>query len=166
MKKSILSIVLILLLFPISAFSAGSSFTVTDDTFLNGVRTVTVAFVADDADGTIPSLNINKNTAGIVHGAFNGFAFWKVDIDCNHAGTEPTEDSDLVILHNGVDLLDAAGTNMIDNTAERSVFASVNSGGFIPIPIISDMVVTITQAAAATNSATGTLKLIFVKFKS
>jgi hypothetical protein len=165
MKKSILSIVILLILC-FNAFGAGSSFTVSSDSVINGVRTVTTIFTADDATGAIPSLTINKNTAGISQGPFDGYVFWKVDIDCNHAGTEPTEDSDLVVLHNGVDLLDTGGTDMIDNTAERSLYASVNSGGFIPIPIISDMIATITQAAAATNSATGTLKFIFIKLKS
>lgn len=165
MKKSILSIVLILLMFSFNAFGAGSSFAVSSDSLINGVRTVTASFVADDATGAIPSLTINKNTAGITQGPFDGYTFWMVSIDCNHAGTEPTEDSDIVILHNGVDLLDSGGADMIDNTSERVVTASVNSGGFIPIPIISDMIVTITQAAAATNSATGTIKFIFVKLK-
>jgi len=125
------------------------------------VRVLTVTFLAGSADGVIPSLTLNSSTTGIKHGDLAGWYGYKIIIDCNHAGTEPTENSEIYIYENGFDLLAAGGVDQVDNTAERQVYFN-NGTDPVKQPIANTLTVTITQQAAATNSATGTVYLYFV----
>ena len=166
MRKAFLSL-LFAVLWAGSAFAAGSSCTVSaDDIFFSKAlnrpvaRVITIAFVADSADGTIPTLALNASTTGLKHGAPFGWFGHAVSIDCNHAGTEPTENSELYIYDAyGGDMLGGQGVDQVDNTAERRVYFH---NGTAPVrqPCVDAWTVTITQQAAATNSATGTIKII------
>jgi len=170
-KKVFLAIMMLLFLAG-PCFAAGSSFTVTSDVLVRNYgagklnfRVLTLAFTADDTDGSIPNLTLNPSgwTDGTNTGTFGvmltGFYAYKIEIDCNHAGTEPTENSEIYIYQNGFDLLAAGGVDQIDNSVERQVFFS-NGTSPQKQPIVGALTVTVTQQAVVTNSATGTIYLI------
>jgi len=236
MKRSIMCLLVIaFLLLPLAVFGAGSSMTVTNDTgpIKNNqtgdvIRIITVTFVADDSDGSIPDLTLNDATSGInAYYPLKSWNIFQVIIDGDHAGThdgsanaavlsdtdagfdvnqwvgytitnstdsssatitantkstvtgtlsggtdddwdngdsytiasEPTENSDLYIYQGGRDILEGNGVDQVDNTTERTVYCMVNSQPAAP-PILDDLVITLTQASTATNSAVGTIKLI------
>lgn len=180
MKKLILALLFVLI--SVQAFAAGDTFVVTtDDIIYNSrgpvMRVLTCTFLANSADGTIADLTIygaEANSATYPRGYWTdgtsttalrapltGWYLYQVEIDANHAGTEPTEDSELYILKNGFDILSGNGVNQVDNSAERMVFASDGVSSILA-PITDTIVVRVTQQAAVTNSATGTVKLILV----
>jgi len=178
MKRFLTTLAFLTVLFFAGAcFGAGSLFQVTDDDVyyspgnaLNRVvsRMITLAFVADNGTGVIPSLVITEDawtdgtlTGTLKHGSIEGWQLDKIDIDCNHGGTEPTEDSELYVYQLGVDLLDANGVNMIDNTVERSVHFATD-GQPKRQDVVGAVTITVTQQAVVTNSAAGTLYLILV----
>ena len=222
----------ILLLLPLSGYGAGSSMTVTNDTGPvknketgDIIRTITITFVADDSDGSIPDLTLNDRTTGInTYYPLKSWNIFQIIIDGDHAGAhdggddaafltdtdagfdpgqwvgytitngttaatatitantastvtgtlsaddwdngdtytiaaEPTENSDLWIYQGGRDILEGNGVDQVDNSTERTVYCMVNSQPAAP-PILSDLVITVTQASTATNDAVGTIKLI------
>ena len=71
MKKLLGFLFLIMFLFPVLVFGAGSSFAILSDvTNRSGgdghyIRTLTLKFVADDTDGSIPDLTLNASTTSI-----------------------------------------------------------------------------------------------------
>jgi hypothetical protein len=156
-------------------FAAGSFFKVTGDeirinkfTRQAAFRVLTLSFQADSATGAIPSLSLDAtawtdgtNTGDYDFGAITGWYGYNVEIDCNHAGTEPTENSELYIYQNGIDILGGIGVDLVDNTSEREVFFYFASTKETR-PIAYALTVTVTQQAAATNSATGTIRLYLV----
>ena len=171
MKKIFLT-ALIFLVLAMPCYGAGSYLKVTNDALnsnraTNQIinRVLTLVFVGEDGTGAVPSLTLNPTgwTDGTYSGYFTypllGWDLYKLEIDCNHAGTEPTEDSEIYIYQNGIDLLDGNGVNAIDNSAERQIYFQTDS---LPMtqPIISSLTVTVTQQAAATASATGTIYII------
>jgi len=232
MKKLLGFLFLIMFLFPVLVFGAGSSFAILSDvTNRSGgdghyIRTLTLKFVADDTDGSIPDLTLNASTTSIDR-PLTGWCIFQVIIDTDHAGAhdgaanasvltdtnagwdvnqwvgytisnatdgstatitantastvtgtlsggtqddwdvgdtytiaaEPTENSDLYIFQNGRDILEGNGVDKVDNTTENSVYCMVD-GQPATVPIVSDLVVTVTQAATATNDAIGFIKLI------
>ena len=122
-------------------------------------RVLTVGFVADASDGSVPSLTIGDAALGpgakeILH----GWNFYAMDTICNHGGTEVTEDSDVTLTQNSVDLLDGNGTDQLDNTANRRIYSAID-GQAAENPVFADLVLTI--SGNSVNSATGTLYLIF-----
>lgn len=166
MKRLLLALLAILIMAG-QAFAVGS-ISVSGDTMIYSkalnrpeIRVITVTFTADVAAGTIPDLTLNASTTGIRHGDIAGWYGYKVIIDCNHAGTEPQENSELYIYENGFDLLAGGGVDQVDNTAERQVYFN-NGTDPVKQPISTTLTVTVTQQAAAVNSATGTLYIYFV----
>jgi len=168
--KNLFSLILCFVLVSIYtlAFGAGSSSSVAEDgdkIYHNSrtgsvVRAVTINFVADDTDGSIPDLTLNNNTTWVTHGSFEGWHLWEVSIDCL-SGVTPTEDSDIYVYQDAIDLLDGNGVDKVDNTAKAQAYPGIDSSGPYPRPVTDDIVLTITQAATATNSATGSIKLVF-----
>ena len=166
--KKLLVVFLAVLFFTGTCFAAGSSISVSGDDLIYSkalnrpeIRLITVIFTADNGDGTIPNLTLNAATTGIIHGDIAGWYGYKIIIDCNHGGTEPTENSEIYIYENGFDLLAGGGVDQVDNSAEREVF--FNNGTYnIKQPISTTLTVTITQQAVVTNSATGTIYIYFV----
>lgn len=148
--------------------AAGSLISVSGDSVIHSsalnrpeMRVITIIFTADDTDGSIPSLTLNGSTTGIKHGSLGGWFAYNIVIDGNHAGTEPTENSEIYIYQSGFDLLGAQGVDQVDNTAERQVYFSDGTSK-VKQPVYDTLTVTITQQAVATNSATGTVYLILV----
>ena len=167
MKKILIALLLIIIL-PVLAWSAGSSFVVTTDKeYRSGMRELTLTFVGDDATGAIPDLTLTASTwtdgtnSG-THSSLLGYWGDEVQIDGNHAGIEPTENSELYIYQGGQDLLDGNGVDMVDNTAERTVYFQADG---LPKrrPFNGSWTIRVTQQAAATASATGTIKIILTK---
>ena len=167
MKKLIPILFLLFLflafVFAAGALAAGESTTVTDDELhINDktgeiTREITIAILAGDA-GAINSLTLNTDTAGINY-KMEGWNGYKVIIDGNHGGVEPTEDSEIYVYQYGMDLLDANGVNMVDNTTEREVHFATD-GQPLMQPFVDTWTVTVTQQAAVTNDAVITLYLI------
>jgi hypothetical protein len=171
MKKIRLSILIILfaLMFVTHVWAAGSSISISGDSVIRSpvldryvFRVITIIFTADDTNGAIPDLTLNASTAGLAYGSPAGWFGYSVFIDCNHAGVEPTENSELYILNAvGGDMLGGQGVDQVDNTIERHVYFH-NGTAPVKQPMIDTWTVRITQQAVATNSATGTIKIILV----
>ncbi len=152
----------------VQAQAAGSSISVSGDSLIyssaanhHQMRVITIIFTADDATGAIPSLTLNSSTTGIKHGSLAGWFAYNIVIDGNHGGIEPTESSEIYIYQSGFDLLGAQGVDQVDNTAERQVYFSDGTNK-VKQPVYDTLTATITQQAAATNSATGTVYLVLV----
>jgi hypothetical protein len=113
----------------------------------------TISNATDSSTATI-----TDNTASTVTGTLSGGSQNDWDVgDTYTIAAEPTENSELYIYLNGYDILEAGGVDQVDNTTERNLYCKLNSAQ-ANIPIVSDLTVTITQQATATNSA-----LIFIK---
>ncbi len=165
MKKLLIaSILSFLFLFPVSVFAANASTAVTDDELhINDktgeiTREITVALLADDGTGAFDDLTLNTDTAGILY-KMEGWSGYTIIIDGNHGGVEPQEDSEIYVYQYGMDLLDANGVNMVDNTTERTVHFAAD-GQPLMQPFVDTWTITVTQQAAATSSAVITLYLI------
>jgi hypothetical protein len=167
MKKLLLTILAFFIL-TVPSFAVGTIAVTNDNIYYNSDDTVafrvtTITFTADAAAGTIPDLEINDSTTGMI-GPTKSILGWYgyfLEIDCNHSGTEPTEDSEIYIYQSGIDLLGGNGVNQVDNTTEREVFFYFGSTK-VTRPFYDTLTVRITQQAAATNSATGTIRIISV----
>lgn len=170
MKKLLVTLWVIaaLLLLPLSAFAVGT-ISISGDTLIWSkslnrpvFRVITVIFTADAANGSIPDLSLDATTTGLVHGSPLGWFGYSVMIDCNHAGTEPTENSELYILvPAGGDMLGGQGVDQVDNSIERHVYFH-NGTAPVKQPMADTWTVRVTQQAVATNSATGTIKIIMI----
>ena len=156
-------------------FRGRAYFKVTGDVFVRNSatgsldqRVLTLTFLDDDTAVAMPTLTINATgwTDGTNTGTFayvvTGWCGDSVYIDANHAGTEPTENSDLYIKMWSVDLLGGTGVDQVDNTAERDVYF-LNNGLPKPAPFADSWVVTITNNAVL--SATGTIRIILFPCK-
>ncbi len=174
MRKLLIILTLILIFSVSNAFGAGSQFLVTGDSVIYShalnrpiARLITAAFTADNGTGAIPNLTITgtawsdgTNTGTLRH-SINGWLGYKVIIDANHGGTEPSEDSELYIYENSFDLLAGGGVDQVDNTIERQVF--FNNGTYnVKQPLTAAVTITVTQQAVAVNSATGTIYIYLV----
>jgi len=169
MKKLLLALVVALVLVAGQVYGAVGSISISGDDLIwskplnrSVFRVITVIFTASSTDGSVPDLTLNADTAGLKNGSPLGWYGYAVIIDCNHAGTEPTENSELYILNaGGGDVLGGQGVDQVDNTAERFVYFH---NGSVPFkqPMVGTWTVRVTQQAAAVNSATGTLYVILV----
>lgn len=168
MKKLLFLTLCVFFILASQCFAVGT-IAVTNDNIYYGpggsvtFRVITIEFTADAAAGTIPDLEINDSTTGMIGPTepIFGWYGYNVEIDCNHSGTEPSEDGELYILQNGIDTLGGNGVDQLDNTAEREVFFYFNSTK-VTRPFYNTLTVRATQQAAAINSATGTIRIICV----
>ena len=87
---------MVMLLIPVLVFGAGSSFTILSDkewgTRIGVKRVLTLKFVADDTDGSIPNLILNASTTGI-ESPLLGWCLFQVIIDGDHAGAHDGSDN-------------------------------------------------------------------------
>lgn len=113
-----------------------------------GLVGYTLTNTTDSSSGTITTNTDSTITATLSGGTDDD---WDVG-DVGLWGVEPTTNSEIYIFMNGVDILGGNGVNAVDNDANNSIPAYVNS---LPaaITITNDLVINITQQAAATNSA-------------
>ena len=115
----------------------------------------TISNATDSSSGTITANTASTVTATLAGGTDND---WDVG-DTYTIAAEPTEDSELYIYQGGIDLLEGNGVDQLDNTTERNAYCMID-GAIATPPIISDLVITVTQQSSATNDAVGTIKLV------
>jgi len=169
--KKLLTIVLAvaLVFFASNAMAAGTVSEGSATTYYNAatgkpaVIEVTFTCTADAGDGTYPATAMSAALTAKV----KGWVLDEVRIDGNHAGTEPTEDSDLYLYRSyntspgDFDVLGGNGVDQVDNTASRVVVpasAGQNKWAYVSTPLTLYIV----QAAVVTNSAVVYVTLVFV----
>lgn len=114
----------------------------------------TITNSTDSSSGTVTANTRSTVTATLSGGTDND---WDVG-DAGVVGTEPTNNSEIYIYQNGIDLLGGNGVNKVDNDSENIIHCKPDQVNYEVTPITDDIVVTITQQATATNDA-----VIFVK---
>jgi hypothetical protein len=146
MKKFIFTV--LFLLVPGLVFAAGSSSEVTNDTGMKGdIRRVTVTWVADDTDGSVPDCTFSLG---------NPLQWYIFRAYTNPDGTTaPTDNYDIAINDEwGVDMAngDLADRDTANN--ERVQFTQYD-------PVLGNITVKISNNSV--NSAAGVLDIVFVK---
>ena len=119
------------------------------------ILTVLFTMTAVSGSATFTS----ETTSTMLTNQIKGWYLDKVQIDGNHAGTEPTENSDFYLYdENGFDILGGAGVDQVDNTAEREVTPICGSVEK-PQPITSAL--TLALSNNVVTNATCTFRLFF-----
>jgi hypothetical protein len=108
----------------------------------------TLTNTTDSSAGTITAVTNSTITATLAGGGEND---WDVG-DVGLWGVEPTTNSEIYVFMDGDDILKGNGVNAVDADANNEITPYVGS---LPssITITNDLVINITQEAAATNSA-------------
>lgn len=121
---------------------------------------VHVQAIADAASSyTFPTVILRETLPGMFGLDLVGFKLYSVT--AYHGATGPTDASDLTITDvNGIDLLGARGTDLIDETSETSCCAG-STNTEMPMPITGPITITLTGNSVA--SAVVNLKLLFVE---
>jgi len=158
MKKIIIAAFLIIaLMFPLSAFGAGSC-TKTPEVLSNGLFMVTFACTGDAADGSIPP---QKITASEVQK--NGAKyFYQIYTKPTPGGTAP-DAADVTVNMDNLDLLGGKGANLIHATATQDTLpynATIMTAWRYPAVTGN---ISIAVANQATASANFTFWLVFDK---
>lgn len=159
MKALFMAVVLVLCV-SVSAWAAGST-SVTCTSLRNspagqpitdsGNKTCMVSFTADASDGSVPSSTVSASTYGLY--GLNLYA-----VETNPGSTAPTDNWDVAITDS--DSVDVCGnTANRDQSNSEYVYCATSTQ---PYKVVDgDLTVAITGNSV--NSATGTVKLIFVK---
>jgi hypothetical protein len=175
--KRLLIVTLMVLFYTGVCFGASSIFQVTDDDMywntgegLNRVvsRMITMTFAAEASTGALADIVITEDTwtdggieGTLVHGSIEGWRLEKIYIDGNHAGGEPTEDSDIYIYMLGKDQLNGRGIDQVDNSTERALYFST-AGQPRRQDIVGAVTISVVLSLPKAWVATGTLYLILV----
>ena len=153
LKKLLLAIVLVALL-AAPVWAAGtvtitsSAVTVQGDVWR---KVITLSWVADAAEATVPPTTITAVTYGI-----GGWYLYTAET--NPGSTAPTDDYDMVL--NDADGLDVAGGLLTNRDAIATEIVSMGTSAHGYPAIRGDL--TFVLSDNSVNSATGTLILIFV----
>lgn len=116
--------------------------------------------VTNTTDGS--SCTITANTESTVSCTLTGGTQNDWDVgDAYTIAAEPQENSEIYIFQNGMDILQT-GTDMVDNTTERTIFCKPDGSTIATPVIVDDLIVIITQQAAAVNDAIVFVKLILI----
>ena len=119
--------------------------------------TVTVTLTADDADGSVTTRQIPYSNQIMGRLLFS--------VNTYYGATGPTDNTDLQILDAaaGDDVLNGAGTNMIDNAANRVFMPIVRDQNHVPVdtmmPITTPLWIKVTG-----NSVNSAIMKIVIKF--
>ena len=164
MKKLITLWVGLLLFVSSGAFAAGTitqAISYDRQYGTNNIFTVvTLTCVADAANGTLPATALSSAILNTLHSG--GYSLFKVQTDPGLV--PPTDASDMTITDGtGVDILGGNGANQIDATSSLEFLPLISATTAVLQPVIGTWTVNITQQAVATNSATFTIVLIFVR---
>lgn len=176
MKKFFLTAIAFLLM-TATVFAADATTILTSDVWIKNKitgewvqRVITTTWTCATAAATFNSMTFtitngaettaysDGTTSGTI-ATIEGWYLYQVEIDFNTGATEPTEDSDITIKKNSFDLLAGNGTNQVDNSAERMVFASDGVSSILA-PITDTIVIAI--SGNSVNNAAGTVKLVLV----
>jgi hypothetical protein len=90
----------------------------------------------DDTGAADPTITITDGVSGLNH-SLASWWLYRVSVKGNHAGTEPTQDSDITMTEDGADLFEGQGVNAVDNDATNFFFPQA-------VPHVDDWVLTIT----------------------
>jgi len=108
---------------------------------------VTLSWVADASDGTVPSTALQTKISGKL-----------LALETNPGATAPTANYDIAITDaDGLDVLQAVGANRHTSTTEK--VAVVYSGTAIHPPVAKSDTLTLALTGNSVNSALGTIKL-------
>lgn len=122
---------------------------------------VTITFTADVANAFATHVTGTGDTY-----SYAGLYLYKVIINGNHSGTEATENCDITITDDGAgstaDLLNSAGTDMVDNTADRELRTAINGTDSLQ-PIVGNLTINVDASSEnAVASAVVYVTLIFL----
>lgn len=144
MKRFLLTVIFLVLL-TTRLYAAGSS-GITDYYDIGGKKTITLSWIADAADHTVPDATINAAAQRIE-------GWYLYSAETNPGAVAPTDDYDIVITDaDGLDI--AKGLLMNRDTATTELADSINA------VVRGNLTFTLTNNSV--NSATGTLILVFV----
>jgi len=152
-----------------AAWGAGSSTTATGAWF-GDTYYVTVSFTADDGDGSIPDLTISSSTNAVIYNTIkeNNLFLYAADVVCNTGGTEVTDSSEFYVymksggVTKAIDLMDGQGVDALSRSANERFYPQSDGQAMVQRPY-DTITVDIDQQAAATNSAAGTITLVFIQ---
>jgi hypothetical protein len=161
MKKIIVVCLFVLLFSAAPSMAAEGEYSITDNSASGRPAVIEVVFTLtagspDFAAETMSTALTNK---------VKGWVLDEVEIDGNHSGTEPTENSDFYLYRNygtnpgDIDVLGGGGVDQVDNTASRIV---VPISGGIEKPIYMTSALTLVVSGNAENSAVVYVRLRFV----
>lgn len=155
MRKYLLFFLTLFLLTLPALVLAATTFVVTSDTVIgpapwSTMQTRVILLTAtDDTADSDPSLALSDDTSGL-SGSLDGWWLYQLYIDGNHAGTEPTEDSDLTVTCYDYDWLATGGTDKVDNTQTNRIDPT-------SVPFTDTVTFTITN-----NSVDGAITYIYL----
>jgi hypothetical protein len=153
MRKLALAILLVLFAFS-TVWAVGKVTITSDNIFIDqGVarKVVTLSWIGDSGNGTIPTITIDANTYKIT-------GWYLYSVETNPGSVAPTDDYDIVI--NDADGLDIVGGLLAnrDVTNTELILVGTATHGY---PVVrSDL--SVVWSNQAVHSATGTLILTFV----
>lgn len=147
---------------PLLCFGAGSSATLSCTSLKNytagqeatdtGARLCTISYVGDDSTGAVPNTTIVSSTYGLL-------GLYLYSVETNPGTTAPTDDWDAFVYDtDSVDLCAGNANNRDTSNSELAVCATSTQ----PYGVISGNL-TVTISGNSNASATGTVKLYFVK---
>lgn len=117
---------------------------------------VVLTCTADASDGTYPTTILSAEKIGEMRGWYLKHVF------IDPGATGPTANSDITITMLGADLLQARGTDLIENATTTSSYFGIGHGTAkvaAPVPYISPITVTISNNSV--NSAVIVIYLVF-----
>ena len=158
MVRKITFLVLAFILIFVSIGLAAGTVTESIHKYSDGNRImVKMTCVASSSDGTLPDTAFSTAAMNILTGNYKLYSVMTYP-----GGTAPTDATDLTLSMNGMDLLGAKGTNLIDATTTESTFPYSVGMGLYRFPVITN---TLTQAITnqAVHSATFTIEYVFEK---
>lgn len=134
--------------------AAGSSVTVASELFSGNIGVVTISWVADGSTAAVPSTDLSSYM-----GAFNGWFLFKMDADVG--STAPTNLYDVTISNSMGDITGGALTDLLAAGNQVNLMPLSADDYEIMVPVSSAL--TFALANNSVNSATGTIKLYFVR---
>lgn len=172
MKRYCMSFVVffvVAMIVPLYCLAAGSSVTYSSrQNLMNGdVRIVTLAWVGDDANGTVPSTSTDSITLSGTNQTFTQWiqGYYLCDVEVNPGSTAPTALYDIAITNSGGASLTNGALNDLSATVteiRRMAGYSGSADTWMGCHYVTGPL-TITWSNTTVNSSTGTVTLYFSK---
>lgn len=133
---------------------AAGSVAVTSELCSGNIGVATISYVADASAATVPSVDLAPFIS-----AFHGWFLFKMDADVG--STAPTNLYDVTISNDISDITGGALTDLLEAGNQVNIMPLSSEGYEIMVPVSSSLTFALTNNSV--NSATGTIKLYFVK---
>lgn len=133
---------------------AAGSVSVTSELYSGNIGAVTITWTADASAATVPSTDLSAYM-----GAFNGWFLFKMDADVGT--TAPTNLYDVTISNSIGDITGGALTDLLEAGNQVNIMPLSDDDYEIMVPVSSALTFALTNNSV--NSATGTIKLYFVR---